>query len=810
MSMRDNADAMSCEMISAGTDGTLRLFNTAIETQNRELSQKPILKKLGLQRRNERLPQCTAFDFSETRQRDWGNLVTIHKDHANAYVWKFKHRVVTEMVLKQPQWKDNDRKFYSDRRTHATAVALSPCGNFAVVGTRGGVMYKYNLQSGIHRGAFPISAVTDAEQSTIAKRSKIPGNIYHDMKVMLGEQATSLNAPKADETKAPVPVEVEQVGHIGEISGIFIDMMGITMVSCGYDGLICFWDFITQKLIHKIELNSPQLLMQGFRDANFFAVAGQDRVIRLYDMNTFKLSRRFAGGHTREITDLAFSPDGRRLLSSALDNTLRVWDLPTGRCLNWLRFDSAIQSMTLSLSGEYLCIAQADKEGIYMYIDKSLYETVHFWREPMAPTPVADCLVLISEGETADQADVTESAFAKKHGGEEESDADDQSITVTASQAQVDSLEGAAREEAAQRGPNGTITMSAIPRAYWTSLFNLEAIKQRNKPIAAPAPPVQAPFFLPSMVRAGGSAPSFPTPAEYAKLTSQLASPVATGTTAAVEDGKKRESNIALDASAPTAKKAKVSDTQQDSAALSEEEVLKELAGMGSAWTDDGDSWGASDEVNWTLDSKPSSSDAMVVSAEETATDAAVGFRKNVRNRCTSKIISKKTQLPRYVYLFESNFGSFVLFEYSHKFSDLKYRCKLVAYLHSEFSGAALNAGSSTSVLLEYLKKLPPPAVDLEMRALCTHAEDEEGLELLRQLLVWLAAHIATGHDFEVLQAYLHHALSIYAPLITKAPVLSEVVAELRTVHQGANGRFRHLVQKNLCLLKMMGNLPIA
>lgn len=46
----------SCEMLSAGTDGTLRLFNFALESQNREMSQKPILKKLGIQKRNQRLP----------------------------------------------------------------------------------------------------------------------------------------------------------------------------------------------------------------------------------------------------------------------------------------------------------------------------------------------------------------------------------------------------------------------------------------------------------------------------------------------------------------------------------------------------------------------------------------------------------------------------------------------------------------------------------------------------------------------------------------------------------------------------------
>ena len=129
-----------------------------------------------------------------------------------------------------------------------------------------------------------------------------------------------------------------------------------------------------------------------------------------------------------------------------------------------------------------------------------------------------------------------------------------------------------------------------------------------------------------------------------------------------------------------------------------------------------------------------------------------------------------------------------------------------MAYLLSESS----SLGGGSSAVLEYLKKLPPPAVDLELRALCTHEEDTEGAELLRALLQWLTRCIATGEDFEVLQAYLHRALTIYQHLLTQLPALAEDLAALQRAHASANHRFRHLVQKNLCLLKMMGNLPIA
>lgn len=129
----------------------------------------------------------------------------------------------------------------------------------------------------------------------------------------------------------------------------------------------------------------------------------------------------------------------------------------------------------------------------------------------------------------------------------------------------------------------------------------------------------------------------------------------------------------------------------------------------------------------------------------------------------------------------------------------------MVAYLHSEQS-----SGDARNQVMEYLKKLPPPAVDLEMRALCTYEEDEEGIELLRLLLQWLTKHITTGEDFEILQAYLHRTLTIYLHLIMKLPQLKGDLRALQEAHAVASSRFRHLVQKNLCLLKMMGNLPIA
>lgn len=54
------------------------------------------------------------------------------------------------------------------------------------------------------------------------------------------------------------------------------------------------------------------------------------------------------------------------------------------------------------------------------------------------------------------------------------------------------------------------ITLSSLPRGYWATLFNLEVVKARNRPIEPPKKPPAAPFFLATVHKGGDAAPSFP------------------------------------------------------------------------------------------------------------------------------------------------------------------------------------------------------------------------------------------------------------------------------------------------------------
>jgi WD40 repeat protein len=52
--------------------------------------------------------------------------------------------------------------------------------------------------------------------------------------------------------------------------------------------------------------------------------------IRLWDLEDGRMIRSFSG-HTNVVSSIAFSPDGKTLVSSSFDKTIRLWDVATGK-----------------------------------------------------------------------------------------------------------------------------------------------------------------------------------------------------------------------------------------------------------------------------------------------------------------------------------------------------------------------------------------------------------------------------------------------------------------------------------------------
>uniref|UniRef100_A0A8D0KL04 WD repeat domain 36 n=2 Tax=Sus scrofa TaxID=9823 RepID=A0A8D0KL04_PIG len=261
------------QILSASQDGTLQSFSTIHEKFNKSLGHglinKKRVKRKGLQNAmTVRLPPITEFAAEEARESDWDGIIACHQGKLSCSTWNYQRSTIGAYFLKPKELKKDD--------ITATAVDITSCGNFAVIGLSSGTIDVYNMQSGIHRGSFG-----------------------------------------------------KDQAHKGSIRGVAVDGLNQLTISAGSEGLLKFWNFKNKILIHSVSLDSSPNMMLLHRDSGILGLALDDFSISVLDIETRKIVREFSG-HQGQINDMAFSPDGRWLISASMDCSIRTWDLPSG------------------------------------------------------------------------------------------------------------------------------------------------------------------------------------------------------------------------------------------------------------------------------------------------------------------------------------------------------------------------------------------------------------------------------------------------------------------------------------------------
>jgi RNA polymerase sigma factor (sigma-70 family) len=157
---------------------------------------------------------------------------------------------------------------------------------------------------------------------------------------------------------------------------------GRSLLTSGWDGTVRLWDAATAKEVRRFREAEVFARSAMSPDGKLVAASGKDgRTIVLYETASGRIVRECTG-HVSYLMHLAFSPDGRRLVSSADmhgegpgkhfdDLSVRVWDVATGKQLH--KFDAGRPSGNGAISPDRRVVAASASDS------ESTVAVLRFW-----------------------------------------------------------------------------------------------------------------------------------------------------------------------------------------------------------------------------------------------------------------------------------------------------------------------------------------------------------------------------------------------------------------------------------------------
>jgi WD40 repeat protein len=125
-----------------------------------------------------------------------------------------------------------------------------------------------------------------------------------------------------------------------------------------------------------------------------------DKTVRIWNVETGEEERKLEG-HSHWVYSVAFSQDGRRVVSGSFDKTVRIWNVETGEEERKLEgYASQVKSVAFSQNGKHLVSESIDKLQKILNMEPGKQESLTNSQEQ---TNSAECLPLASDLITVNQ-----------------------------------------------------------------------------------------------------------------------------------------------------------------------------------------------------------------------------------------------------------------------------------------------------------------------------------------------------------------------------------------------------------------------
>lgn len=157
-------------------------------------------------------------------------------------------------------------------------------------------------------------------------------------------------------------------GHKDAVYSVALSPDGQTLASGGYDPQVKLWNVESGSERKTLTGHNGAIFDLAFRpDGLILASASSDRTVKLWDVKTGE-RRDTLSQSLKEVNALAFSPDGTRLYAAGADNRIRIWEisekaLETSNPLLQSRFahEGAILRIAISADGRSLLSSASDQ-----------------------------------------------------------------------------------------------------------------------------------------------------------------------------------------------------------------------------------------------------------------------------------------------------------------------------------------------------------------------------------------------------------------------------------------------------------------
>lgn len=176
-------------------------------------------------------------------------------------------------------------------------------------------------------------------------------------------------------------------GHNYGVRSVAFSSDGKRIVSGGSDGTTRIWDAETGELVHTLREtgeNSGGVVafymvrsVAFSRDGKRIVSGGGDSKIRIRNVETGQVERVFEGHddgvHGTGVRSVAFSPDGKRIVSGGGDATTRIWNAKTGELVHTLSgHQNSVNSVAFSPDGKRIVSGGGDGMRIWNAVTGNL------------------------------------------------------------------------------------------------------------------------------------------------------------------------------------------------------------------------------------------------------------------------------------------------------------------------------------------------------------------------------------------------------------------------------------------------------